>query len=145
MADRYWVGGTAAWDSTAGSKWALTSGGAGGQAVPNSSDTVFFDAASGASTVTIGAGVATSSTLTMTGFTGTIAFGTNSITCAGTGVIYTGDTTFSVTGTPLILCSNSSATSRTITPTATTEANSISFNITAGTGTFNITASNNSI
>ena len=30
MADRYWVGGTAAWDGTAGTKWALTSGGAGG-------------------------------------------------------------------------------------------------------------------
>ena len=142
MADRYWVGGTAAWDSTAGSKWALTSGGAGGQAVPTTADTVFFDAASGANTVTIGAGVATCSTLTMTGFTGTIAFGTNSITCAGTGTVYTGDTTFSVTGTPLILCSNSSSTSRTISPGATTEANSISFNITAGTGTFNITASN---
>ena len=142
MADRYWVGGTADWDGTAGTKWSTTSGGAGGSAVPTTADTVFFDAASGANTVTIGAGTATCSNLTMTGFTGTIAFGTNSITCAGTGVIYTGDTTFSVTGTPLILCSNSSATSRTITPTATTEANSISFNITAGTGTFNITASN---
>lgn len=141
MANRYWVGGTATWDGTIGLKWALTSGGIGGQLAPTSADTVFFDANSGAGTVTIGAGVATCSTLTMTGFTGTIAFGSNSITCAGTGTIYTGATTFSVTGTPLILCSNSSATSRTITPTATTEANSISFNITAGTGTFNITAS----
>lgn len=141
MANRYWVGGTASWDGTIGLKWALTSGGVGGQLAPTTADTVFFDANSGANTVTIGAGVATCSTLTMTGFTGTIAFGSNSITCAGTGTIYTGATTFSVTGTPLILCSNSSGTSRTITPTATTEANSISFNITAGTGTFNITAS----
>ena len=141
MANRYWVGGTATWDGTALLKWSTTSGGIGGSAVPTTADTVFFDAASGANTVTIGAGVATCSTLTMTGFTGTIAFGSNSITCAGTGTIYTGATTFSVTGTPLILCSNSSGTSRTITPTATTEANSISFNITAGTGTFNITAS----
>ena len=45
MADRYWVGGTAAWDGTAGTKWALTSGGAGGQAIPTSADDVFFDAA----------------------------------------------------------------------------------------------------
>jgi hypothetical protein len=141
VANRYWVGGTATWDGTALLKWSTTSGGIGGSAVPTTSDTVFFDANSGANTVTIGAGVATCSTLTMTGFTGTIAFGSNSITCAGTGTIYTGATTFSVTGTPLILCSNSSGTSRTITPTATTEANSISFNITAGTGTFNITAS----
>ena len=141
MANRYWVGGTATWDNLALLKWSTTSGGVGGSAVPTTADTVFFDANSGANTVTIGAGVATCSTLTMTGFTGTIAFGSNSITCAGTGTIYTGATTFSVTGTPLILCSNSSGTSRTITPTATTEANSISFNITAGTGTFNITAS----
>jgi hypothetical protein len=29
MANRYWVGGTATWDATAGTKWATTSGGAG--------------------------------------------------------------------------------------------------------------------
>ena len=34
MADRYWVGGAAQWDSVVGVKWALTSGGVGGQAVP---------------------------------------------------------------------------------------------------------------
>jgi hypothetical protein len=140
VANRYWVGGTATWDGTALLKWSTTSGGIGGSAVPTTSDTVFFDANSGANTVTIGASVATCSTLTMTGFTGTIAFGTNSITCAGTGTIYTGATTFSVTGTPLILCSNSSGTSRTISPAVTTEANSISFNITAGTGPFAITS-----
>lgn len=134
MANRYWVGGTATWDNLALLKWSTTSGGIGGSAVPTTADTVFFDAASGANTVTIGAGVATCSTLTMTGFTGTLAFGTNSITCAGTGTIYTGATTFSVTGTPLILCTNSSGTGRTISPAATTEANSISFNISAGTG-----------
>jgi hypothetical protein len=141
MANRYWVGGTATWDATAGSKWALTTGGAGGQAVPTSSDTVFFDANSGANTVTIGSGTSTCSTLTMTGFTGTLAFGTNSITCAGTGTIYTGATTFSVSGTPLILCTDSSVTARTITATAATEANSISFNISAGTGGITITGS----
>ena len=141
MANRYWVGGTDTWDATAGSKWALTSGGAGGQAVPTTADTVFFDANSGANTITIGSGVATCSTLTMTGFTGTLAFGSNSITCAGTGTIYTGATTFSVTGTPLIVCNNSSATARTITPAATTEANAVSFNITAGTGTITATGS----
>ena len=70
MASRYWVGGTAAWDGTAGTKWALTSGGAGGQAVPTSADDVFFDAASGAVTVTVGA-TGNCNTLTFTGFTGT--------------------------------------------------------------------------
>jgi hypothetical protein len=39
-----------------------------------------------------------------------------------------------VTGTPLIILTGSSANARTITPTAVTEANSISFRIAAGTG-----------
>lgn len=52
MADRYWVGGTADWDGTAGTKWSTTSGGAGGAAVPTFSDDVYFDANSGSVTVT---------------------------------------------------------------------------------------------
>jgi hypothetical protein len=95
---------------------------------------VFFDAASGANTVTIGAGTAVCNQLTMTGFTGTIAFGTNKITISGGGTVYTGATTFSVTGTPLIDCNLSGSTGRTISSAATTESNSISFNISAGTG-----------
>lgn len=71
MASRYWVGGTAAWDTTVGTKWALTSGGAGGQTVPTISDDVFFTSASGAGTVTV-ANASVAKTLTMTGFTGTI-------------------------------------------------------------------------
>ena len=55
MADRYWVGGSDTWDATAGSKWALTSGGAGGEAVPTSADDVYIDSGSGAVTVTVGA------------------------------------------------------------------------------------------
>lgn len=82
MADRYWVGGTAAWDGTAGTKWALTSGGAGGQAVPTTADDVFFNAASGVSTVTISAGNTGAKSINCTGFTGTIA-GTAAITVAG--------------------------------------------------------------
>lgn len=72
MANRYWVGGAAAWDSTAGTKWALTSGGAGGQPIPTSADDVFFDAASGAVTVT-GNVTATVNSLNFTGFTGTFS------------------------------------------------------------------------
>jgi len=140
MANRYWVGGTATWDGTVGLKWALTSGGVGGQLAPTTSDTVFFDANSGANTVTIGTG-AVCSTLTMTGFTGTLAFGTNTISTAGTGTVYVGATTFSVTGTPLINLTNSSSSNRTINAGATTEANSISFNISAGSGSTTITAS----
>lgn len=72
MASRYWVGGTDNWDGTAASKWALTSGGAGGQAIPTTSDDVFFDAASGANTVTVSANV-NAHNLEFTGFTGTFA------------------------------------------------------------------------
>ena len=133
MANRYWVGGTASWDGTAGSKWALTSGGAGGQAVPTSADTVFFDANSGANTVTIGAGTAICSTLTMTGFTGTLAFGSNSITCAGVGNIYVGDSTYTVTGTsPTIRVTSTVNSSKTFNGGAATEANSINCVVVAG-------------
>ena len=104
--------------------------------LPTTGDAVFFDAASGANTVTIGAGTATCSTLTMTGFTGTIAFGTNSITIAGSGPLFTGATTFTVTGTPVINNTYSGTNSRSITTNLMTEANSISFNISAGGGTF---------
>jgi hypothetical protein len=138
MANRYWVGGTATWDGTAGLKWALTSGGVGGQAVPTTSDTVFFTNLSGANTVTIGTG-AVCSTLTMTGFTGTLAFGTNTISAAGTGTVFTGATTYSVSGTPSILVTNATSTSRTITAGSVTEANSISFNINNGGSTLTVT------
>lgn len=72
MADRYWVGGTANWDGTAGTKWSATSGGAGGASVPTSADNVFFDANSGAGTVTVTA-TANCADLNFTGFTGTFA------------------------------------------------------------------------
>lgn len=76
MANRYWVGGSATWDGTAGSKWSTTSGGAGGSAVPTSSDDVFFDAASGAVTVTtVASDFVDCLNLNFTGFTGTFAAG----------------------------------------------------------------------
>ena len=71
MANRYWVGGTASWDGTAGTKWALTSGGAGGQAVPTSADDVFFSALS-TGTCTIDTGNTGAKSINCTGFTGTI-------------------------------------------------------------------------
>jgi hypothetical protein len=45
MADRYWVGGTGSWNSTA--KWSTTSGGASGASVPTATDNAIFDANSG--------------------------------------------------------------------------------------------------
>lgn len=48
MANRYWVGGTGAWNDTA--HWASTSGGASGASVPTTNDAVFLDANSFSST-----------------------------------------------------------------------------------------------
>jgi hypothetical protein len=78
---RYWVGGTAAWDGTAGTKWAATSGGAGGESVPTSADDVFFDANS-SGTVSISSGNTGAKSIDCTGFTGTLA-GTGLITVSG--------------------------------------------------------------
>ena len=139
MAIKYWTaGGTGNWSSS--TNWSTTAG-AGRTAnttAAGSADSAIFDAISGAGTATVDSNV-TIQTLNMTGFTGTLAFGTNTINLTGTGTIYTGATTFSVTGTPLILCTDSSATARTINGTAVTEANAISFNISAGSGSFTTT------
>lgn len=104
MANRYWVGGTAAWDGTAGTKWAATSGGAGGETVPTTADDVFFDAAS-TGTCTIATGNTGAKSINCTGFTGTIA-GTAAITVAGSVTLdagqtytHTGTMTFTGTGT----------------------------------------------
>jgi fibronectin-binding autotransporter adhesin len=51
MADRYWVGGSGSWSSTA--KWSATSGGASGASVPTASDNAIFDANSGAAHYTV--------------------------------------------------------------------------------------------
>jgi len=132
MASRFWVtGGTGNWNST--TNWSATTGGASGASVPGSSDTATYDASSGAGTATLDISPDIQ-TLTCTGFTGTLAFGTNTISLNSTGTIFTGATTMTVTGTPQIICTNSSATLRTITPQSVTEANSISFRVTAGTG-----------
>ncbi len=97
MANRYWVGGTANWDATAGTKWALTSGGAGGQAVPTSNDDVFFDGSSGAITCTVSV-ILIIKSLSFSGFTGTF---TNT---AGHIMIIGGNLTFSAAMT--LNCSN---------------------------------------
>lgn len=103
MADRYWVGGTSSWDGTAGSKWATTSGGAGGASIPTSSDDVYFDANSGSGTVTISTGNTGCKSFNTTGFTGTVA-GTGSLSIYGyhtwgSGITrtYTGAITYAAT------------------------------------------------
>jgi hypothetical protein len=95
MANRYWVGGTATWDGTALLKWALTSGGVGGQAVPTAADDVYFDAASGAVTITL-SGARTCLSFNSTGFTGTLA-GTGTLAVSAN-AIYGSGATFTNTG-----------------------------------------------
>lgn len=104
MADRYWVGGTANWDGTAGTKWATTSGGPGGASVPTSADDVFFSAAS-TGTCTISSGNTGAKSINCTGFTGTLA-GFSAITLsgnltfvAGMTVTFTGAWTFNASAT----------------------------------------------
>jgi hypothetical protein len=143
MAARFWVtGGTGNWNDT--SNWSDTSGGASGFSVPGSADTAALDASSGSGTVTLDISPDIQ-TLTCTGFTGTLAFGTNTISLNSTGTIFTGATTMTVTGTPQIICTNSSASARTINPGLVSEANAISFRITAGTGTVTFTSANSNL
>ena len=80
MADRYWVGGSGAWNATSTTNWSATSGGAGGASVPTSADNVFFDQA-GTYTVTIGNSSQINQTMNcanLTVSTGTVTFLTGS-------------------------------------------------------------------
>ncbi len=111
-AKRYWVGGTADWDGTAGSKWSTTSGGTGGASLPTSSLDAIFDGNSGAVTVTIASGNTGVRDATFTGFTGTLA-GSAAVSIYGSLTIasgmtnsYTGDITFAATSGTKTITSN---------------------------------------
>jgi len=132
MAARFWVaGGTGNWSST--TNWSATSGGGSGASVPGSADTATFNASSGAGTATVDSSV-TIQTLTMTGFTGTLAFGTNTISLNSTGAIFTGASTYTTTGTPIINVTSTGSTAITVNAgTVVSGANAISFNFTGGT------------
>lgn len=128
MANRYWVGGTANWDATAGSKWALTSGGTGGEAVPTSADDVFFDANSGAVTVTK-TSFSSCKNLDFSGFTGTFA-GSSTISIFGSLVL---DNSMTRTFTGALLFSATS--SVTLTFDGVSLASSLTFDGVGGTWT----------
>jgi len=107
VADRYWVGGTANWDGTAGTKWSATSGGPGGASVPTSADDVFFTNLS-TGTCTIATGNTGARSINCTGFTGTIT-GSANITVSGSVTLvagmthtYTGSLTVNASAT--IIC-----------------------------------------
>ena len=71
-ASRYWVGGGASanWNATGNTNWAGSSGGAGNQSVPTSTDAVIFDTT--ASSATISATITILSFTKSAGYTGTI-------------------------------------------------------------------------
>lgn len=88
MASRFWVGGTGGWTPSNTTNWAATSGGAGGQSVPGSADTVTFDGNSGGGTVTLNfGGPITIQSLTTGAFTGTLdnSVNNNNITMTASG------------------------------------------------------------
>lgn len=132
MASRYWVGGTANWDGTAGTKWATTSGGVGGAAVPTASDDVFFDGSSGTGTVTISA-AATCLNLDFTGFTGTLA-GTSTLAISGNLTLATGMTR-TYNG---VITFNATSGTKTINTNGITLSRAITFN--GSGGTFQLTS-----
>jgi hypothetical protein len=111
MAARFWVGGAGTWDSTTQTNWAATSNGAGGASVPAATDSVTFDASSGAGTCTVAATINGSNTIVSLtcGLMGmTLDFATNnpsltlgSINLSGTGTktVNLGSGTFTLTTT----------------------------------------------
>jgi hypothetical protein len=71
----------------------------------------------------------------------TLVFGSTGTLTATTTIaatVFTGSTTTTVSGTPLVIVNANTSGTRTITPGVVTEANSISFRVSAGTGILNL-------
>lgn len=131
MATRYWVGGTANWDATAGTKWSTTSGGAGGSAVPTAADDVFIDLNSGgAITVTIptattvvcrslnfvdGTGGAYTGTFAFASTSATLTIGDGTAGASNVALKLSAGMTLTLTGIGTINFISTSATQQTIT------------------------------
>lgn len=122
MASRYWVGGTGTWDASDTTHWASSSGGAGGQSVPGSGDTVTLDGSSGGGTITVNTDFSVTS-LTMGAFTGTLDFATNnnsptmqtfSLTGTGTRTLNMGSGTWTLTGNATTIWTHATATNLTL-------------------------------
>jgi hypothetical protein len=81
MADRYWVGGSGAWNATNTTNWSATSGGSSGASVPTITDNVIFDQTG---TYTVTNSVSTRGCLDLTVSAGTVTIaGTASLNVAG--------------------------------------------------------------
>jgi hypothetical protein len=115
MVDYYWVGGTASWDSTAGSKWATASGGTTYYPTPPSSaDNVIFDQAG-------------PYTITLSGILTCLSF-----TVSASNVTFTSSGTITVSGSWSVTAGNTFNNTGTITFNATTAqtfaSNGVSYN-----------------
>lgn len=98
---RYWIGGTANWDSTNQNNWSNSSGGSGPASVPFSATDVILDNNSGGGIITIGSN-SFCNNLTGTGYTGVLTL-TNSLTVGGSFLMGDSmsvsiDNTLSITG-----------------------------------------------
>jgi hypothetical protein len=129
MPNRFWVG-TGTWDNSSTTNWSASSGGAGGASVPGAADVALFDVNSGACTLgaTVGPGV-----VNQTGYTNTLTGTGFTINLTGTGTVWTGATTCTNTDVSCDLTANT-ATARSVSAGAVTEANAVSFTISAGSG-----------
>ena len=119
----HWVGGTAAWDGTAGTKWSLTEGGASGEAIPDSDDNVYFDAGSGVVTVTFNSANNDCLDLICTGYAGAFA-GTSNVDIYGSMTLAA---TITSNFTPAVTF-KSTAAGKTVTTAGKTFNNSVIFN-----------------
>jgi hypothetical protein len=136
---RYWVGGTGNWSNGA-NHWALTSGGAAGQIAPNLYDNTYFNANSGAGTVTVDV-ISNTLDLNFTGYTGTFA-GTAGLSIYGSLLMSSGMTSPTYSGTIIFA---STTTGKTITFAGKTLQVSVTFDGEGGEWTFqdNILVGNN--
>ena len=110
MADRYWVGGSGAWNTSNTTNWSATSGGAGGASAPTLADNVFIDTLSGTGTITGSSGVCNNLTVTASqaiGFSGGTLFTYGSLVFPSGGSFTCGSNiTFAATTTGKTVTSN---------------------------------------
>jgi hypothetical protein len=132
MADRYWVGGTGAWNTTNTTNWSATSGGAGGASVPTDADNVFFNSASasGNYTVTVNSIAHVCGDLNIAkAAAGTLTFtGVANMTCSGNLNIVATGVTWSHTATLQFTLGSSGILSRTVNTGGLTLGGTIYFN-----------------
>ncbi len=127
-ANRYWVGTTNRWETTA--NWAATSGGAGGQTVPGSSDIAIFDGG-GSSDVLLRSAVSVQGLLLASTTTKTVTVGTGSFVI-GSSNLRVGAGTLRGTGRPLRVAGSLTQTGGFITEASNVLSVSGSLSITTG-------------